>query len=205
MTALPTIPGLHMLTVPAHELRRGDIIARNDDWCTVARNDDSTEGETSTRSILLDTDDGRTWTLGIIATAQVAVLRLDGPSPVLTVHHWLDCLPDQVRARIAPDLAESELYRAAPAAALRLLATVRDERVFEHVGELAINWTTLLAAVRESGAFSTTVRLRVEIAASLAGRPEAQPHLRRTADALDSANWAALLDALRIAREGLER
>lgn len=68
--------GYLMLTVPAHHVRPGDIIGGIGGWCTVHANDDSTTGETSTRSILLaDNADGSLRTLGILAVENVAVLR----------------------------------------------------------------------------------------------------------------------------------
>lgn len=74
--AVQCADGYLMLTMPAHQVQPGDIIALSDDWCTVERNDDSTEGETSTRSILVaGRADGHMRSLGILASVGVAVLR----------------------------------------------------------------------------------------------------------------------------------
>lgn len=115
-------------------------------------------------------------------------------------------LPESVRTRIEP-----ELLRETPsAAALRVLATIRDERWTEFVYAARIDWTAMLAWVREpyqplgdTGA-SSSVCVRVELAGSLAGAVAARPNLFNAAYVLDADNFAALLDGLRIAREGLE-
>lgn len=114
-------------------------------------------------------------------------------------------LPGDVRERIDPVL----LHGAPTAAALRVLATVRDTRWRHYVYAARIDWTPMLAWVREpyeplddTGA-SSSVCVRVEAAASLAGAVAARPDLLRAATGLDEGNFRALLDALRIARNGL--
>lgn len=69
-----------MLTIPAHNVQPGDLLGDlHGTWNTATRNDDSTEGETSTRDIVLVPLDGTDpHTLSILAMEQVAVLR---PSP----------------------------------------------------------------------------------------------------------------------------
>lgn len=115
-------------------------------------------------------------------------------------------LPESVRTRIEP-----ELLRETPsAAALRVLATIRDERWTEFVYAVRIDWTAMLAWARSpadslwrgSGP-SNSVAVRVELAASLAGAVDARADLLKAAYALDGPNFRAFLDALRIAREGL--
>jgi len=109
-------------------------------------------------------------------------------------------LPASVRERI-----ELELLRESPsAAALRVLATIRDERWPEFVYAARIDWAAMLQWARGNTA-SNSVAVRVELAASLAGWMHARPELCKAAYALDGDNFRAFLDALRIAREGLER
>lgn len=114
-------------------------------------------------------------------------------------------LPAALRERVEPDMLGAQ-----SAAVLRVLATIRDERwaQFAHPtraqdGEVwvAIDWDGLLAWAR--GESSSSVFLRVEAAASMAGWPGAHVDLLLCVRALDEGNFTALLDALRIAREGL--
>lgn len=76
----PSLAGHQMLSIRAIDVRPGDITDRHGDWCTVDRNDDSTEGETSTRSIMVTTADDRTWTVHIIASEHLAILRPPKPN-----------------------------------------------------------------------------------------------------------------------------
>lgn len=107
-------------------------------------------------------------------------------------------LPDPLRGTIAPEL----LTEPPTAAALRMLLTMHDTRWTVFVRGARIHWTKLLDWARGADV-SITVRLRAELAASLAGCPAAKPDLLAAAYQLDSGNFASLLDALRIAREGL--
>lgn len=107
-------------------------------------------------------------------------------------------LPAELRERIEPEL----LSESPSAAALRVLATIRDQRWMAHVYAARIDWTALIAWGRGQ-TVSSSVAVRVELAASLAGAVDARPSLLRAAYGLDGENFAALLDALRIAREGL--
>lgn len=110
-------------------------------------------------------------------------------------------LPEDVRGRIEPEL----LTESPTAASLRVLATIRDPRWRDFVGAARIDWDGLLAWARGSEAPSRSVVVRVEFAASLAGYFRADVQLRAMASALDSENFYAVIDALRIAREGLAR
>jgi hypothetical protein len=128
-------------------------------------------------------------------------------SGVDTVRDLSRLLPESVRDRIEP-----ELLRETPsAAALRVLATIRDERWTEFVYVVRIDWTAMLAWARSpadslwrGGGPSNSVAVRIELAASLAGAADARPDLLKATYALDGPNFRAFLDALRIAREGLE-
>lgn len=74
------LTGYRMLTIPAHNVQPGDLLGDlHGTWNTATRNDDSTEGETSTRDIVLVPLDGTDpHTLSILAMERVAVLR---PAP----------------------------------------------------------------------------------------------------------------------------
>lgn len=113
-------------------------------------------------------------------------------------------LPAGLREQVTPDMLGAQ-----SAAVLRVLATIRDEHwaQFAHPtraedGEawVAIDWDGLLAWARSG---SSSVFLRAEAAASMAGWPGAHVDLLMCAQALDEGSFTALLDALRIAREGL--
>ena len=90
------LTGYRMLTIPAYSVQPGDLLGDlHGTWNTATRNDDSTEGETSTRDIVLVPLDGSDpHTLGILAMEQVAVLR---PAPTATA------TTDQAAAQTAVD------------------------------------------------------------------------------------------------------
>lgn len=72
----PNLAGHQLLTVRAIDVRPGDLLAGLGEWCTAGRNDDSTEGETSTRSIVLVPLDGsEPRPLHILAGETVSILR----------------------------------------------------------------------------------------------------------------------------------
>lgn len=115
-------------------------------------------------------------------------------------------LPGDVRERITPEM----LTDAPACAALRVLATIRNPRWRAYVhGEahgpenwVRIDWTDLLADARWHQEPTDSVRVRLEIAASLAGHLGANPQLLYAARKLDAENLAAVLDGIRIAAEG---
>lgn len=90
------LTGYRILTIPAYSVQPGDLLGDlHGTWNTATRNDDSTEGETSTRDIVLVPLDGSDpHTLGILAMEQVAVLR---PAPTAT------SITDQAAAQSAVD------------------------------------------------------------------------------------------------------
>ena len=108
-------------------------------------------------------------------------------------------LPVVVRTVIDPEMLEE----APSAAALRVLATIRDERWQPFVHAYAINWPALLDWARGAYGRHDSVLVRLELAASLAGYPGAQVALLYAVRKLDETNYVALLDALRIARDGV--
>lgn len=76
-TAPQSLTGYQLLTVPAYDVQPGDLLGDlGGTWCAVAGNHDTTEGETSTRSIILiPTDGAEPRPIGILASERVAVLR----------------------------------------------------------------------------------------------------------------------------------
>lgn len=120
--------------------------------------------------------------LGFTTTAELAAL-----------------LPAAVRDRI-----ERELLEEPPSAsALRVLATVDDPGWHQYVRGARIDWPGMFDWVRDGRAASHHERIRVEVAGSLAGYPGARANLMYAMRVLDSGNHAAVMDALRIMREGL--
>jgi hypothetical protein len=118
-------------------------------------------------------------------------------SGVDTVTDLAALLPAEVRDRIVPEM----LTEFPTAAALRVLATIRDPRWHQFVGAARIDWDGLLTWGREYG--SASVRVRVEAAASLDGWAAARVNLARTVAQLDRSNLLAVMDGIRIAAEGV--
>ncbi len=126
-------------------------------------------------------------------------------SGIDTCADLLGILPAEVRDRLDEDM----LGESPSAAALRVLATIRDLRWISFVEPMrnpfeawvSIDWAALLDWARSA---STVVRVRAEIAASLHGWTDCRPNLREAARVLDEENLSIVLDALRIAREGLD-
>lgn len=120
-------------------------------------------------------------------------------SGVDTVADLVALLPPAVADTVDRDtLLENDF-----ASALRLLATIRNEGWHRFVRRYTIDWAGLLPWARCEFRATDSVLVRIEIAASLAGRSDSQALLLYGARVLDDANYAALLDALRIARVGV--
>src|SRR5258707_15717707 len=113
-------------------------------------------------------------------------VRTGNSAPVLTRDQLAALLPPDVLDRIDPDLLR-EPYTAP---SLRILATIRDLRIWEHVHAVRIDWDGMNAIP----GLHSSVQVRVQIAATLAGWP---------VYSLDAANLAAVVDAVRIAGQGL--
>lgn len=110
-------------------------------------------------------------------------------------------LPAEVRPHAEPGL----LSDPPTAAALRVLATISDPHWHEHVYNGQINWRPLLDRARQREIrVSNSERVRLEIAASLAGFPGAHVQLLYASRVMERHNFLAVLDALRIVVEGLE-
>lgn len=129
-------------------------------------------------------------------------MRITPPStePVTTRPALLALLPADVAGRLDPGL----LGLAHTAGAVRILATIRDPRVWAFVTAESIDWDKMLAAVRTPGIMSPSVQVRVEIAAAVDGYPVARADLYGAALSLDPSTWGAVLDAMSIAQCGLE-
>lgn len=120
-------------------------------------------------------------------------------SGVDTVRDLVGVLP----LAVAEVVDHDTLLEADFASSLRLLATIKNEGWYPFVRTYTINWVGLLAWARSEFRTTDSVRVRVEIAASLAGYDHSQALLLYGARALDDANYGALMDALRIARNGV--
>jgi len=124
----------------------------------------------------------------------VSAILID--SGVETATDLAGLLPAEMRERIDLEM----LTEPPSAAAMRVLATIRDEGWHQHIYRGRIGYPELLEWARRPST-SRSVRVRVEIAASLGGHSDARPDLLAAAYALDESNFLAVLDALRIARE----
>lgn len=110
--------------------------------------------------------------------------------------HLATLLPAAVMARID---SEWELLTERPsAAALRVLASIRNDGWHEFIRPMTVNWPDMLAWARNEFGVGDTVRIRVEVAASLAGHYDARPNLLLAMVRLDEPNRAAFAEALRI-------
>lgn len=122
-------------------------------------------------------------------------------SGVDTVADLLGLLPPNVAAAVDHDtLAEPDF-----AASLRMLATIKNPAWQRYVRRYSVDWFELLSWARTNLNRASSVRVRIELAASLGGYADARASLMYGARALDETNYAALMDALRIARQGVTR
>lgn len=120
---------------------------------------------------------------------------------VRTIDELLGALPEEVGDRIHTAMFEDD---AKTAAALRVLAVVSDRTWYDAVGEVGIDWAPILSRARlRPGGPANSDRCCYEIAASLAGHPGAHVQLRYAATVMARHTYLAVLDALRIAVEGV--
>jgi hypothetical protein len=110
-------------------------------------------------------------------------------------------LPTEVAERIHHSDGEL-LAEMQSAGALRILATVKNPVWWPYVEPTHIEWGALLTRVRREERESSSVRVRVEAAAGLAGCSGAKVDLLYLARALDRENLSAVLDAIRIVADG---
>jgi hypothetical protein len=141
----------------------------------------------------------------------MVTLPLDVGTQIRAVGELAELLPAEVRI-----VADPELLSDVPtAAALRVLATIHDPRWHRFVTADGIDWTSMLRwsrsaprcrsySDRPDGWMSNSQRVLLEIAASLAGHPGAHVVLLYAVRVLSRHHFLAVMDALRIAVEGLE-
>ena len=121
--------------------------------------------------------------------------------PILKWDELLGVLPEEVGDQIHTSMFEDD---AKMAAALRVLAVVGDGKWQEAIGPVGIDWAPILAWARtRPGGPANSTRCCYEIAASLAGHPGAHVQLRYAATVMPRSTYLAVLDALRIAVEGV--
>jgi hypothetical protein len=122
-------------------------------------------------------------------------------SGVDTVADLVGLLPTAVADTVDYDT----LLEADFASSLRMLATIKNEGWYQFVRTYRVDWDGLLSWARREFRTTDSVLVRAEIAASLAGHSDSQALLLYGARALDDPNYEALIDALRIARQGVSR
>lgn len=121
-------------------------------------------------------------------------------SGIDTVRDLAALLPPDVALRIEPEI----LAEPTTAAALRLLVTVRNGTWHRHVDKASIDWPPLLAYARQREVRVPNMhRVLIEMAASLAGHPGAHVQLLYAVRVLPREHLLAVMDAIRIAAEGL--
>jgi hypothetical protein len=133
-------------------------------------------------------------------------LRAPWVDPITTNVHTIDellgALPEPVGDLIHTAMFEDD---AQMAAALRVLATIGETQWHDHVGPVGVDWAPILTWARtRPGGPCNSYRVRYEIAASLAGHPGAHVQLRYAAIVMERHSYNAVLDALRIAVEGVK-
>jgi hypothetical protein len=137
----------------------------------------------------------------------MTTLSRDGYSLVVgygvsSVKHLKSILPQDVLDTIAEGHGEV-LRETQSAAALRILATIKNPAWHQYVEAHRIDWDGMLNRwARPEMPESNSVRVRVEAAASLGYFSNARPDLRYIARALDPENLLAVIDAIRIVAEG---
>lgn len=124
---------------------------------------------------------------------------------ICTVGELAEILPAEVRIVADPRL----LADVPTASALRVLATIHNPYWHQFVTEAGVDWAAILKWGRSTlgtqpRGMANSVRVRLEIAASLAGHPGAHVVLLYAIRVMDRHSLLAVMDALRIAVEGLE-
>lgn len=123
-------------------------------------------------------------------------------SGVNTRADLLGLLPDEV----APHITERMLDNAGTAAALRLLATVHRTEWHPHAVHGLISWDPIITWARDrSGKLANERRVTLDIAASLDGYPHAHVSLAYAVKVTSDHTFLTILDALRIAKQGVSK
>ncbi|HEU5429597.1 MAG TPA: hypothetical protein VFU74_22140 [Actinocrinis sp.] len=112
----------------------------------------------------------------------------------------LALLPEQV----VPHITERMLDNAGTAAALRLLASVHRTEWHAHVSYGLIAWNPIIIWARDRDRrLANEARVTLEIAASLDGYPHAHVNLAYAVKVTSYHRFLVILDALRIAKQGV--
>lgn len=114
----------------------------------------------------------------------------------------LGLLPDEVRPHITPRMLDNSMT----AAALRVLATVSYTEWHAHVRDGHIYWQPIVTWARDrSRRIANSNRAALEIAASLGGYPHAHVNLRYAITVMPRYQFLHVMDALRIATQGVSK
>lgn len=112
----------------------------------------------------------------------------------------LGLLPDEV----APHITERMLDNSGTAAALRLLAAVHRTQWHRHAVHGLIDWEPIIIWARDrDGRLANECRVALEIAASLDGYAHAHVNLAYAVKVTSGHTFLAVMDALRIAKQGV--
>lgn len=114
----------------------------------------------------------------------------------------LGLLPDEVRDQITPKMLDN----AWTAASLRILATVSDTYWCQHVKSGHIDWQPIITWARDRKRCRfNSPRVALEMAASLGGYPHAHVNLLYATQVMPYHMFVAVLDALRITKQGVSK
>lgn len=94
------------------------------------------------------------------------------------------------------------LFEPPTAAALWVLSTIKNSGWISYVKGPKIDWTGMLSWARHGFKLTDSTRIRVELAASLAGLEGAAPALYNVALRLDSDNRTAVFEAIQMLATG---
>lgn len=124
-------------------------------------------------------------------------LLIDG---VDTRAELLALLPDEVRDQITPRMLDN----AWTAASLRILAAVSDTHWCQHVKDGYIDWQPIITWARDRKRCRfNSPRVALEMAASLGGYPHAHVNLLYATQVMPYHTFIAVMDALRITKQGI--
>ncbi|NUP50423.1 MAG: hypothetical protein HOW97_24395 [Catenulispora sp.] len=114
----------------------------------------------------------------------------------------LGLLPEEVRDQITPRMLESPWT----AASLRILATVSNTEWHAHVKNGYIDWQPIITWARDRKRCRfNSPRVALEMAASLGGYPHAHVNLRYAITVMPYHQFIAVMDALRITKQGVSK
>lgn len=112
----------------------------------------------------------------------------------------LALLPDEVRDQVTPRMLDN----AWTAASLRILASVSDTYWCQHVKNGYIDWQPIITWARDRKRCRfNSPRVALEMAASLGGYPHAHVNLLYATQVMPYHMFIAVMDALRITKQGI--